>query len=161
MDKGRYLLLKSEVVEKLKVVKLIYEKIKKKRSNFQKTQAEIDSMGYKLHNLYCAYEEVFETIANFFENQIEGSRYHADLLFRMKIEIGGIRPKLLSQESFLLLDELRRFMHFFRHAYGIDLDKEKVGGNVGVALKLENLLEDDWEKFLKSCQNLCKKEGGL
>jgi hypothetical protein len=56
MDEGRFLLLKAELEEKYKTVKSIYHEIKRSKETFSKTQADVDSMGYKLHNLYSAYE---------------------------------------------------------------------------------------------------------
>lgn len=85
-----------------------------------------NSLAYKLHNLYSAYEDMFKLIAAFFENQIEDmAKYHTDLLKRMLIEIEGIRPNILSEESFKVLDELRGFRHVFRHAYSYELDAFK------------------------------------
>jgi hypothetical protein len=67
----------------------------------------INSLAYKLHNLYSAYEDLFKLVARFFENQIADiSGYHFELLNRMKLQIEGVRPRLLSDESFMLLDEL-------------------------------------------------------
>ena len=44
---------------------------------------------------------MFKIIARFFENQIEDfSKYHSTILKRMQLDIEGIRPRLLSEESF-------------------------------------------------------------
>lgn len=37
-----------------------------------------------------------------------------------------IRPALWSTSSLPLLDELRRFRHLFRHAYGFEIDAARV-----------------------------------
>lgn len=66
------------------------------------------SLSYKLHNLFSAYEDFFKIIYSFFENQIDDlPKYHSNLLKRMCIEIKEFRPRLLSEQSFKLLDELR------------------------------------------------------
>jgi len=84
-------------------------------------------LGYSLHNIYCAFEDLFKEITRAFENQIEDpSRYHRELLKRMTIEVPLIRPCLLSKDSYRVLDELRMFRHTFRHAYTYELDSEKV-----------------------------------
>ena len=86
-------------------------------------------LAYLLHNFYCALEDVFQEIAKTFENRIEDpSKYHRELLNRMQLDVPGIRPKLLSRESRLVLDELRGFRHVFRHAYDYELDPAKVKG---------------------------------
>ena len=86
----------------------------------------------------------------FFENQIEGIRYHINLLRRMKLYIEGIRPNLLSEDVYLLLDELGKFRHFFRHAYGVKLDSERVERVAEIAIKIESLFEKDLNRFLNS-----------
>ena len=84
-------------------------------------------LAYLLHNLYCALEDVFREIAKTFENRIEDpSKYHRELLNRMQLDVPGIRPKLLSRESRLVLDELRGFRHIFRHAYDYELNPDRV-----------------------------------
>lgn len=84
-------------------------------------------LGYFLHNLYCAFEDLFKEVAKTFENQVEDpSRYHRELLKRMTIEVPLIRPNLLSKEGYKVLDELRRFRHTFRHAYTYELDTHRV-----------------------------------
>ena len=87
----------------------------------------VESIGYWLHNLYCAYEDLFKIICSFWENNITSdSGYHTSLLKRMVFGIEGIRPALLSEESFRILDQLRGFRHVFRHAYSHGLDEERI-----------------------------------
>jgi len=93
----------------------------------------------------------FKIIAGFFENNIEDkTRYHAELLKRMSFTIKGVRPAFLSKDSFVLLDNLRSFRHFFRHAYSYDLDERKVRIVLEDATKLRELYAMDVETFLKS-----------
>jgi hypothetical protein len=87
----------------------------------------VESIGYWLHNLYCAYEDLFKIICSFWENNISSnSGYHTSLLRRMVFAIEGIRPALLSKDSLRVLDELRGFRHMFRHAYSHGLDEERI-----------------------------------
>jgi hypothetical protein len=86
------------------------------------TKEKASHLGYLLHNLYGALEDLFQEIARTFENRVEDpSRYHRELLRRMALEIPGIRPPLLSASSHTLLNELRGFRHVFRHSYDYDL----------------------------------------
>ncbi len=110
--------------------------------------AEVDSMGYQLHNLYGAFEQLFEEVARFFENRIDDAKYHADLIRRMQLEIRGIRPALLSEATASDLDELRRFRHLFRHAYTMDLDPAKVAGLADKVPGIRSAFEQDFERFL-------------
>lgn len=86
-------------------------------------------------------------IARAFENQIDGRRYHVDLLRRMKMEITGVRPPLLSEALERDLNELRAFRHLFRHAYGIDLDPAKVRAVAGIAA-IRQPLKDALDRFV-------------
>jgi uncharacterized protein YutE (UPF0331/DUF86 family) len=107
-----------------------------------------NSLAYKLHNLYSAYEDMFKLIVSFFENQIEGvAKYHIDLLKRMLVRIEGIRPSLLSCESFKILDELRGFRHLFRHAYGYCLESEKVMRISDESIRLFPIFKRDFNAF--------------
>lgn len=101
------------------------------------------NLGYLLHNLYCALEDLFQEIARTFENRIEdSSKFHRELLKRMLIEVPKIRPKVLSKESYQILDELRGFRHIFRHSYTYSLSSEKVA-------PLKQSLLSTWDKIEK------------
>ena len=87
----------------------------------------VESSGYWLHNLYCAYEDLFKIVSSFWENNIgNDGAFHRTLIRRMLLTIEGVRPSLLSEKSFRHLDELRSFRHVFRHAYSYGLDDERV-----------------------------------
>ena len=87
----------------------------------------VESAGYWMHNLYCAYEDLFQLVATFFENNIHSDGlFHKKLLNTMALKVPGIRPSLISEVSFKYLDELRGFRHVFRHAYSYGLDDERV-----------------------------------
>lgn len=141
--------LEAQRKEIFKLHSTIQEKSKRLKSHLDDEDLT-NSLAYKLHNLYSAYEDLFKLVARFFENQIADiSGYHSELLNRMKLLIEGVRPELLADESFMLLDELRGFRHVFRHAYSYKLDAERV---VKLSEKTESLIalfEKDFEKFRK------------
>ena len=147
MDEARYALLKAEVEDLCGQIDQIYARIEERHSEFGNRLESLDSMGYQLHNLYCAFEQVFEIVAQFFENNIAGEHYHTDLLRRMRLTIEGIRPACISEKAFKLLDELRRFRHFFRHAYVSELEFDKLAHLVEVAEKLRVVFERDRQRF--------------
>jgi len=149
MEKERLALLKAEVQARVKEIDNIYAKLEDRKG--RRGKVAIESLAYQLHNLYCAFEDLFKIIAVFFENNIEDkTRYHAELLKRMALTIEGVRPAFLSRDSFVLLDNLRSFRHFFRHAYSYDLDERKVRIVLEDAEKLRELYARDVEGFLKS-----------
>ena len=149
MDEARYALLKAEVDDLCRQIDQVYARIEERRPQFGNRTESLDSMGYQLHNLYCAFEQVFQKIAQFFETCVEGVHYHADLLRRMRLTIDGVRPAWISEEAFALLDELRRFRHFFRHAYLLDLKFDKLEHLVEIANELRVVFERDRALFFQ------------
>ena len=85
-----------------------------------------------------------------FENQIaDTGRWHIKLLRRMSHQVEGVRPALLSSETYRLLDGLRSFRRFFRHAYTTSIDYDLLIVNLRKARQVKPLLERDVEKFLE------------
>lgn len=81
----------------------------------------------KTQQLYTAVEDLLKSTAVTFENNIESAQsYHIELLKRMKLDIKEIRPVVISDDSFKMLDKLRAFRHFIRHAYDYELDKDEL-----------------------------------
>ncbi|MBI4966231.1 MAG: hypothetical protein HY913_23330 [Desulfomonile tiedjei] len=111
------------------------------------SREKISHLGYLLHNLYCALEDVFREVAQTFENQIEDpSRYHRELLKRMQWEIPQIRPALLTSRSYAILNELRGFRHVFRHAYEYELSADRL-------TQLRQKIIQDWESIQRDLDN--------
>jgi hypothetical protein len=55
--------------------------------------AELDSLGYSLHNIYNALENCFEQISLSFENNVrDRTRWHRELLEKMFLDINPLRP---------------------------------------------------------------------
>ena len=146
MDKEILIILKSEIHSQLNEIEKIYTKLQEREKANDKYV--IETIAYQLHNLYCAYEDLFKIVAKTFENNItDDAKFHIELLKRMAISIEGVRPSLISEESFKLLDTLRSFRHFFRHAYSYELDERKVKIVLEDAYKLKEIFKKDLEKF--------------
>lgn len=115
-------------------------------------------LGYLLHNLYGALEDLFQEIARTFENRMEDpSRYHRELLKRMSLEIPGIRPLLLSESSHALLDELRGFRHVFRHSYNYDLSSRKLADLKAKIMENWSEVERNISAFLHFLQDALER----
>jgi hypothetical protein len=113
-----------------------------------KTPEQAIIVGYYLHNLYTAFENICLNVAKAFENQIDDqSKWHSQLLKRMTLRIEGIRPQLFSPESYDCLDELRRFRHIFRNAYSVSLDPDRLQLVLSKAQQLKRLYPDDINHF--------------
>jgi hypothetical protein len=89
-------------------------------------RAEVDSVGFALHNLYNALENSFTQISLSFENHVrDQTRWHRELLEKMFLDLGALRPAVLEPEARALLADLLGFRHIFRHAYELTLDEAK------------------------------------
>jgi hypothetical protein len=75
-----------------------------------------------LCNSYTCLETIFFRISRLFENNLPADKWHKELLQKMRVEVPNIRKAVLSSESYLLLDELRRFRHFKRYYFEFDYD---------------------------------------
>ena len=151
MEKGRLSLLRASIKAQGTEIERIFERIEERRRG--KGEANLESLAYQLHNLYCAFEDLMKIVADFFENHIDDSaHYHSALLWRMKMPIEGVRPALLSETSYKLLESLRAFRHVFRHAYSYELDPKKLALVVEDALKLRGLYQRDIDRFLEQLQ---------
>lgn len=149
MEKERLAILRAEVEAQIKEIENIYGKLEERRR--KRGKAAIESIAYQMHNLYCAFEDLFKIVAANFENNIEDMvKYHTELLKRMTLTIEGVRPPLLSNEIFVLLDNLRSFRHFFRHAYSYEMDERKVRIVMEDVLKLKEIYRKDISIFLDS-----------
>lgn len=110
-------------------------------------------VAYRLHGLYNAMENIFRNIAETFENTLKDrSRWHAELLQRMKLDLSPVRPAVIDAESYEKLDELRRFRHLFRGAYGVVLDPHRLSLVVEKALEVKPLFRAQLELFLERVQ---------
>ena len=90
------------------------------------SSAELDSLGYSLHNIYNALENCFVQISLSFENHVrDRSRWHRELLDKMFLDIEPLRPAVLPEDLRSVLGDLLGFRHVFRNAYEFKLDRSK------------------------------------
>jgi len=90
----------------------------------QLSAAELDSLGYSLHNLYNALENCFVQISLSFENHVrDHTRWHRELLEKMFLDIKPLRPAVVPMQLRSLLGDMLGFRHLFRHAYEFKLDQ--------------------------------------
>ncbi len=148
MEEGAFSLLEAALQARVRDIDRIADRIEERRATGARGAEAVDSMAYQLHNLYGAFEQLFEEVARFFENRVDDASYHADLIRRMQLDIRGVRPALLSEATARDLDELRRFRHLFRHSYGTELDSARVGDLAARAAGIRDAFARDFERFL-------------
>lgn len=121
-------LLKADIRDELlnlEKINIEFIAIENKFNYNQMPAYDCGAIGYILHSFYNGCENIFRSIARFFENDLSEESWHTDVLKRMKLEIPGYRPQVITEELFGLLDDFRAFRHKFRHSYSFNLDWEK------------------------------------
>lgn len=148
MEKERLGVLRSKIDSQEAEIERIYGLINERSRG--KSAAEMEGLAFWLHNLYCAFEDIFKMVADTFENSVDSrERYHAALLKKMAIDIKGVRPALISDNTLKLLDNLRSFRHLIRHAYMYELDARKVSLVCEDALELRKLYKKEIDTFFE------------
>ena len=154
----RILTLKADIAADLQAIAEIYTALGH-YATLPTDEEHLIVVAYYLHNLYCAFESIFQRIAEAFENQLtDQAGWHAELLRRMTLDIEGIRPRLLSEEAADSLDELRRFRHLFRSAYRLHLDAERLALVYRKTQQLQQVYQADIERFTTFLDGLLASE---
>jgi len=150
MDKNASIVLRVDIETQMTQLEEIYEKLEQRAQDMEADDpARLESIAYQIHNLYNAVEDLLKIVAAHFENHIaDADRWHSALLKRMAQMIPALRPALLSEATFRLLDSLRSFRHFFRHAYSADIDLSQLMANLAKARQLRAQLQADVKHFL-------------
>ncbi len=79
--------------------------------------------AWALHHGYSAVEAMLERVARAIEGGAPtGPEWHRELLDAAALELGGLRPAILSRPTVGHLHHLRAFRHFARHGYGSAFD---------------------------------------
>ena len=152
-------LLKADVLDELEKIDRIVNEYMKAKDRIKLPPEDVSyydrgAIGYILHNFYNGCENIFRSIAMFFENDLEPQSWHRDLLKRMKIEIHGFRPQVVGEDLYAILDDLRAFRHKFRHSYGFELDWEKECLVAKKLPKAAEMLKAEIHVFLKTLEQI-------
>jgi hypothetical protein len=152
MDSNSLIILQADIKAQINLIQRVFEQLLDRANGLQPNDiVRLESIAYNIHNLYNAMEDLLKVVATHFENNIaDSAKWHSLLLQRMTQEIQGSRPALLSQETYQILNTLRGFRHFFRHAYGTPIDYDQLKINLDKSLALVPLLEADVNHFLQT-----------
>ncbi len=156
--KTRIQTLKADITADLQAIAEIYAALNRYPDQLA-GEEQLIAVAYHCHNLYCAFESIFQRVATVFENQIsDRTGWHAELLHRMTLTIEGIRPALIGPAAYDGLDELRRFRHLFRSAYRLELDPERLALVRKKAKTLERIYSADAARFLTFLDSLLQDQ---
>ena len=77
-------------------------------------------------NFYTCIETVFFRISQYFENSLDGTKWHKDVLKKMTLSIPGIRERVISDDTYRDLEEILRFRHFKRYYFDFNYDWDRL-----------------------------------
>jgi hypothetical protein len=122
--------LKADILDELEKLRRLKEEFANVEEKLERPEDKVPffdraGIGYYLHCFYNGCENIFRSVARFFENDLDPQTWHSDLLKRMKLSIEGFRPAVIDEELFHLLNDFRMFRHVFRQAYTFDLNWQK------------------------------------
>jgi hypothetical protein len=155
----RFLLLERSILHDLAAIEQLYSAIGSADPGDDADDEQLIVLGYRLHNLYNAFENIFQNIAAVFENALDDTaRRHAQLLQRMRLDLLPVRPAVIDQGAFDALDELRRFRHLFRYAYDVELDPRRLRLVLHKARFLQGVYRPQRDRFLAFVCTLWKED---
>ena len=118
---------------------ILHEKCKIQEPDF----VELNAIGSILHSYYSGIESIFNLIyKTSYGTTLSGNMWHSDLFSDMFAKTDKHEP-VMPQKLFSPLKEYLGFRHVFRHAYGYELDWNRLK-------PLFSGLIENW-KAVKSC----------
>ena len=138
----------SEVNKELENIAKLAEELKdatkhRARANNRRLQGSI------LHDFYNCCERVFRRIATDINGGFgQAESWHKELLYRMTIEVEGIRPQVISEDLAAELDDYLSFRHVFRNIYGFELRGERLDRLVAKFGRISQSFREQITEFL-------------
>jgi len=106
------------------------------------SRPELVLVAVNLHGWYTAAETAYDRVARLLDQAVPaGAGWHADLLSQMRVDVPGLRPAVIPMEVTAEMQELRKFRHFFRNAYVLELDPRRVRDRVRELLRAHPAVE--------------------
>jgi hypothetical protein len=104
--------------------------------------------AWAIHGWYTALETLLERVARQLDAEVPtGDRRHRELLAQCTVEVPGVRPAVLPRDVRGDLDALLALRHFLRHAYGADLDEQRLRIEGDRLLKLTPIVTSALDAF--------------
>lgn len=145
-----------DVENELKFISKEIETLKRKRERLKNERdsenidSHIKAIALTLHSIYTGYEKIVEILIKGIDGDLPTAiDYHTALLKRATYEIPGVRPPIISGETFNLLNVLRAYRHKLRRTYTYLISPHKVIDLTEAAVKSWEFLNKDWESFKK------------
>jgi len=101
-----------------------------------------------IHSFYTGIERIFKTIIR----EVDGvnsscPEWHRNLLSAMNVECPGVRPAVISEDTFRSLDDYRAFRHLFRNIYTYKIEPKRIFELIDALVSTWKMAKRDLEKF--------------
>jgi hypothetical protein len=150
----KFLVLERSIQKDLASIEKQYEDLGAPDLSGKVPPKELIFVAYHLHGLYTAFENIFRNVAAAFENHLDPSGWHRQLLQRMQLDLTPLRPAVIDLEMYERLNQMLGFRHVFRAAYGVNLNPVRLQGVLQAALELKPLYREQIERFLEFLRGL-------
>jgi hypothetical protein len=108
---------------------------------------ELRAEASYIHDFYNSVENIFKTIVEECGGGLpKGEAWHKKLLLEMYADMPKERKKIISETTYMALDEILRFRHIVRNSYGIFLDRKKTRS-------VSKLVLSTADSFLAECDD--------
>jgi hypothetical protein len=112
-------------------------------------------LALQVDRYYTAAESALQRIVRVFDHTpSSGADWHRQLLDQVAVEAPNLRPAVLETDSLGVLDGLRQFRHFLRHAYAAELVWERMQSTVETLVQGHDGVIRDmgaFRGFVKQC----------
>ncbi len=98
-------------------------------------------------NYYTCLETLLFRVSQAFENALPGDRWHSELMRKMTLDVPGVRIAAISDTTWMVLEEFRKFRHFKRYYYSMDYDWTRLDYLRDQFDRLLDAVPDDMERF--------------
>lgn len=117
--------------------------------------ALISTCGLNMQSFYTSTENILYDIARTIDGDVPNGRsWHSELLEQMALPLPDIRSEVISKETLMFLDELRRFRHVVRSHYSFDLEHSRVKDLAGHLGSCMESFQADLKNFLLKLEQL-------
>jgi len=124
----------------------------------QADEFTLRALASVLLDYYTGIENIFEEIAKVIDGSLpSGQEWHKDLLRQMKLDINGIRPAVITRETFTSLDEYRKFRHLVRNIYDFNLLPERLEPLLARLPEIERGLANESDGFIKQMYEIIRR----
>jgi hypothetical protein len=154
-------ILEAQIDEGLRVLQdiaVFYRELRQKELQMLgQSQASAILLADIYISFYTCCETIFVRISSFFENSLDPSRWHRELLERMILSIPDLRPCVLSPQSLRLLEEFMRFRHFKRYYFEFTYDWKRIAYLEDRFNEALPLVRQDLTRFLEALKAISAK----